>query len=73
MSGEEIQKAFKALEQNIADLQADKVLLQAQADAAKVCMDEYIAAAGGAAGITGSNVTAYTAAETAAEAGVTDR
>lgn len=73
MSGESIVAAAKAAAQSIVDLKADKVLLQAQAAAAKVCMDEYIAAAGGAAGITGSNVTAYSAAETAALAGVKER
>ena len=53
-------------DQEIAMLKADRDLLIAVYDAAKVCIDEYIASAGSAAGITGSNVTAYTAVETAA-------
>jgi len=63
---EDIQAALNARDAEIVLLKADRALLVSLYDIAKVCMDEYIAAAGGAAGITGSNVTLYTAAETAA-------
>lgn len=60
------QDEIERLKTEINALKADRDLLIAVYDAAKVCMDEYIAAGVGAAGITGSNVTAYSAVETAA-------
>ena len=66
MQSGELQAMLDARDGEIVLLKADRVLLVALYAIAKVCMDEYIAAAGGAAGITGSNVTLYSAAETAA-------
>lgn len=61
-----LQDEVTRLQTEINALKTDRDLLITVYDAAKVCMDEYIAAGVGAAGITGSNVTAYTSAETAA-------